>query len=72
MIGKLRVAVATPLPEGLCELIQESEPRIQLIRDPSLLPTPRWLADFKGDPAFTRTPHQQRAFEEILNSADVL
>lgn len=68
----LRVAVATPLPEELCELIHQREPRIHLIRDASLLPTPRWLADFKGDPSFTRRPQQQRAFEEILNSADVL
>ncbi len=72
MTGTLRVAVATPLPEELCELIREREPRVELIRDASLLPTQRWLADFRGDPAFTRTPEQQRAFEAILNSADVL
>ena len=68
----IQVAVATPLPEELCELIRERAPRVELIREASLLPTPRWLADFKGDPSFTRTPQQQRAFEEILNSADVL
>ena len=55
----IQVAVATPLPEELCELIREREPRIRLIRDALLLPTPRWLADFKGDPSFTRTPQQQ-------------
>lgn len=69
---RLRVAVATPLPAELCQLICEREPRVDLIRDTSLLPTPRWFADFRGDPSFTRTAEQQAAFQQILNSADVL
>lgn len=68
----LRVAVATPLPPELVDLIASREPRLELVVDQSLLPPMRWAADFGGDPAFRRTPAQQRAFEELLDSAEVL
>jgi phosphoglycerate dehydrogenase-like enzyme len=32
----------------------------------------RWAADFNGDPAFSRTPEQQAAFEALIDSADAL
>lgn len=68
----LRVAVATPLNEELCALIEAREPRIELVRDQSLLPPMRWAADFDGDPAFSRTPAQQAAFEALVDSAHAL
>ena len=61
-----------PLPKQLCQLIEKREPRIELIRDQSLYPPMRHPADFTGDPGFSRTPEQQRAFEEMLDSADAL
>lgn len=64
--------VATPLSEEHCELIERLEPRIDLIRDQSWYPPMRHPADFSGDPSFRRTPDQQRAFEEMLDSAEVL
>jgi phosphoglycerate dehydrogenase-like enzyme len=69
---RLRVAVATPLAEQLCQLIEKQEPRVELVRDQSLYPPMRHPADFTGDPAFSRTPEQQRAFEQMLDSADAL
>jgi phosphoglycerate dehydrogenase-like enzyme len=69
---RLRVVVATPLSEEHCELIERLEPRIELIRDQSLYPLMRHSADFSGDPSFRRTPNQQRAFEQMLDSAEVL
>ena len=69
---RLRVVVATPLSEQLCRLIEKREPRIELIRDQSLYPPMRHPADFTGDPGFSRTAGQQRAFEEMLDSADAL
>ena len=69
---RLRVVVATPLAEELCRLIEDREPRIDLVRDQSLYPPMRHPADFAGDPDFSRTPAQQRAFEEMLDSADAL
>lgn len=69
---RLRVVVATPLDEELCHRIEAAEPRIELVRDQSLLPPMRWAADHFGDPAFQRTPEQQAAFDALLSSADAL
>jgi phosphoglycerate dehydrogenase-like enzyme len=68
----LRVVVASPLSEELCRLIEQAEPRIDLIRTQSLLPPMRHPADYKGDPAFRRTAAQQAEFEALVDSADVL
>ncbi|MBA2810601.1 D-2-hydroxyacid dehydrogenase [Streptomyces sp. KM273126] len=70
--GRLRVAVAAPLSDENRARLQELEPRIDLVVDPSLLPPMRWPADFAGDPAWRRNPAQQRAYEEALDSADAL
>ncbi|MEU9957842.1 D-2-hydroxyacid dehydrogenase [Streptomyces sp. NPDC050982] len=70
--GRLRVAVAAPLSEEDCARILALEPRIDLVVDQSLLPPMRWPADFAGDPSWHRTPAQQRAYEESLDSADAL
>ncbi|GAA2729279.1 D-2-hydroxyacid dehydrogenase [Cellulomonas aerilata] len=69
---RLRVAVATPLPEALCDLVERLEPRVEMVRDQSLLPPMRWAGDFEGDPGYRRTPEQQAAFEALLESAEVL
>ena len=70
--GRLRVVVASPLAEDLCRLIEQAEPRLDLVRDQSLLPPMRHPADYQGDPAFRRTPAQQAEFEALVDSADVL
>ncbi|MET9762730.1 D-2-hydroxyacid dehydrogenase [Streptomyces sp. NPDC006372] len=70
--GRLRVAVAAPLSEENCALIQELEPRIDLVVDHSLLPPMRWPADFAGDPDWRRDPGRQRAYEASIDSADAL
>jgi phosphoglycerate dehydrogenase-like enzyme len=69
---RLRVVVASPLAEELCRLIEEAEPRLDLVRDQSLLPPMRHPADYSGDPDFSRTDAQQAEFEALLDSADVL
>ncbi|WP_223691153.1 D-2-hydroxyacid dehydrogenase [Leifsonia poae] len=68
----LRVVVATPLSDELAALIERTEPRIELVRDSSLLPPMRHPADHSGDPEFRRTPEQQRRFERMLDTADAL
>jgi phosphoglycerate dehydrogenase-like enzyme len=72
MVESLRVVVATPLREELCALIEEREPRIQLVRDQSLLPPQRHAGDHNGDPSFTRTVEQQASFDELVDSAEAL
>ncbi|PJM74387.1 D-2-hydroxyacid dehydrogenase [Bifidobacterium simiarum] len=69
---RLRVVVAVPLNERLCQLVETLEPRIDLIRDHTLLKPMRGPADWSGDPDFHRTPEQQQAFDDLVDSADVL
>lgn len=72
MTGRLRVAVAAPLAPELCELLIAREPRIDLVVDQALLPPMRHPADFSGDPSFQRTPQQQSAYQDLVDSADAL
>ncbi|SEH66133.1 MULTISPECIES: D-2-hydroxyacid dehydrogenase [unclassified Leifsonia] len=72
MSSRLRVAVAAPLTDALHALIETAEPRVELMRDASLVAPKRWDADFSGDPGFRRTPEQQSRFEALLDSADAL
>ncbi len=68
----LRVVVATPLSEELCELIEQREPRVELVRDQSLLPPAMHAGDHDGDPGFTRSADQEREFERMIDSAEAL
>lgn len=72
MPNRLRVVVATPLPEQLARWISEQEPRIELVHEASLLPSMRYPADHSGDPSFHRTAEQQAKFESLIDSADAL
>ncbi|KYJ97696.1 D-2-hydroxyacid dehydrogenase [Microbacterium sp. p3-SID338] len=69
---KVRAVVAVPLAEELCGLIEELEPRLEVVHDAALVPPMRGPADWSGDPEFSRTPEQQRAFDDLVDSADVL
>ena len=70
--SRLRVVMATPLDQQLCDHIVALEPRIDLVWEPSLLPTRRFATDYRGDPAFARTPAEQQQYEALIDSADVL
>lgn len=72
MTARLRVVVAAPLAPELCELLTTREPRIDLVVDQTLLPPMRHPADFSGDPSFRRTPEQQAAYEELIDTAEAL
>jgi len=70
--NRLRAVVAVPLAEDLCRLIEDIEPRIEVVRDHSLGHPMRGPADWSGDPDHQRTPEQQEAFDAMVDSADVL
>lgn len=70
--SRLRAVVAVPLPEEQCRLIEELEPRLEVVRDHSLQHPMRWPADWTGDPAHTRTADEQARFDAMVDSADVL
>jgi phosphoglycerate dehydrogenase-like enzyme len=63
---------STPVSEDLIESIVSAEPRIDFVRDQSLLAPQRFAGDHAGDPEFTRTREQQQAFEELVDSAEAL
>jgi phosphoglycerate dehydrogenase-like enzyme len=66
------VVASTPIAEELIDQIVRTEPRIDFIRDQTLLPPQRFSGDHSGDPEFVRTSEQQRAFQELVDSADAL
>jgi len=68
----LRAVAAVPLTEELCRLVEELEPRVQVVRDHSLMRPMRGAADWSGDPDHVRTEDEQRRFDEMVDSADVL
>ncbi len=69
---RLRVVASTPISEELISRVVSTEPRIDFVRDQSLLAPQRFAGDHTGDPSFHRNPEQQRAFEELIDSAEVL
>src|SRR5690349_6657286 len=70
--ARLRVVASTPISEELIAEIVAAEPRIDFIRDQSLLAPQRFPGDHSGDPAFTRTSPQQAAFDALVDTAQVL
>jgi phosphoglycerate dehydrogenase-like enzyme len=66
------VVASTPISEELITRIVRREPRIDFIRDHTLLPPQRFAGDHSGDPSFQRRPDQQRAFDELVDSAQAL
>jgi phosphoglycerate dehydrogenase-like enzyme len=69
---QLCVAVVTPLSDELCGLVQQLEPRLEIVWEPSLLPPARYPGDHHGESSFARTPAQERRFAEIIAGADAL
>jgi phosphoglycerate dehydrogenase-like enzyme len=71
-LDRLRVVAATVLSEELCALIERLEPRVEVVRDQSLLRPSRYPGDHGGDPAVVRTADQQRRFDALVDSAEAL
>lgn len=69
---RLRMVLATPLPEELCLHFEALAPEVDFVRDHQLLPPMRHPGDHDGDPAWTRTPEGQVRFEALVDSADAL
>lgn len=70
--SRLRMVLATPLPEELCVMFEALAPRVDLVRDHALLPPMRHAGDHDGDPAWRRTTEQQERFDELVDSAEAL
>lgn len=70
--GRPRVVIAVDLPEPLCREIQQQVPEVAVVWDHTLYHPRQGPADWSGDPDHSRTPEQQRAYESMVDSADVL
>src|SRR5674476_117726 len=69
---RLRVVVATPLTDELCELIAKAEPLVEVVCEQQLLPPMRWPGDHEGDSAFSRSAQDQARFDALVDTADAL
>jgi len=67
-----RVVIAVDLPEPLCAAIEREEPRVEVVRDHALYRPQRGPADWSGDPSHRRTPGQEQAYRDMVDSADIL
>ncbi|WP_375389012.1 D-2-hydroxyacid dehydrogenase [uncultured Amnibacterium sp.] len=69
---RLRAVAATPLPEHLADRIRAAEPRLDLVVPQDLLPPQQHPGDHGGDPSFERSPADERRFQDLVDSAQVL
>lgn len=70
--ARVRVMIATPLEQELVERIAATDPRVEVLHDPSLLPPTRYPCDHGGDPGFRRDAAGERRWGELLARAEVL
>lgn len=68
----MQVVVATPVEEELVARLRTVDERLEIHFEPELLPPPRYPSDHGGERGFRRTPDEQRRFEELVASAEVL
>ena len=67
---EIAVLIASPLEPEHIERIAQVDPRIRILHDPGLIPTPTYQADHKGiHPVLT--PDQERRWAAMLKQADV-
>jgi phosphoglycerate dehydrogenase-like enzyme len=71
-MARVQVMIASPLEAGLAARIQETEPRVEVLFEPDLLPPARYPADHRGDPAFRRDPDGEARWRALLDRAEVL
>jgi len=71
-LQKQRIVIAVPVDEAVVDYLRSMKRDVEWCWEPDLLPTRRFVGDYAGDPGFSRTPSEQRRFEALLDSADVL
>jgi phosphoglycerate dehydrogenase-like enzyme len=70
--GKLTIMVASPLEDEHVARIRAYDPdRIEVLHEPDLLPTPRYVADHNGVPK-DLTSEQRQRWADGLRRADIL
>ncbi len=69
---RLRAVAATPITPELVELVRAAEPRLDFVVEQDLLPPQLYSGDHTGDPEFRRSEADERRFQDLLASAEVL
>jgi phosphoglycerate dehydrogenase-like enzyme len=67
----VKVLIASYLEPEFVQQIRDVDERLEVIYEPSLIATPRYIADHKGAP-FTRSKDQEVVWQTLLKEADVL
>lgn len=70
--SRYTVLISSYLEPPHVERIRRVDERLDVIYEPDLLRPPRYAADHNGDPAFERTPEQERKWHALLAQADIL
>jgi phosphoglycerate dehydrogenase-like enzyme len=70
--SRLRVVAAAPITEELVELVVSKEPRIDFVRDQSLLRPMRYPGDHSGPPGFERSASDQKRYDDLVDTAEAL
>lgn len=66
------VLITTYLEPEHIDRIRQVDGSLEVIYEPALLRAPRYAADHNGDPAFQRTPEQERRWQGLLARAEIL
>ncbi len=61
-----QLSIATPLEPSLVQHIAAELSDYDVWHEPDLLPPPRYPSDHRGDPAFRRSPEQERHWSAML------
>jgi glyoxylate/hydroxypyruvate reductase A len=69
--GLVRVLIASYLEPAHVARIRAVDPRLDVVYEPDLIPSPRYAADHTGAP-LERTPEQEARWHALLAEADVL
>lgn len=68
----VRIVAAVPLSEYLAERITDVDRSIELAYELSFFPSERVIGDHHGTPQHKRSTDDQRRFEDLIDSAEVL
>jgi len=71
-VPPVRVMIATPLEQELAGRVAASDPRVELLFDPALLPPARYPGDHGGDPEFRRDLDGEARWRAMVDRAEVL
>lgn len=70
-MSQYNVFITSPLEAEHVNRIRAVSPKVEVLFEPDLLPSPRYVADHKGD-SLERTEEQERRWQSCLERADIL